>query len=214
MDKIIIDLYYNGVILDKKLTENVPLMQGQENSYELRIHFNPNYSISEMLVYSCLVNIERSDGEASNDIVCLPVTSDDDSYFSLTLSDWVTAEDGEIQITPKIRDNEIEEVLKTYGTATFAVLKSSSVSQETIYDFQYQAIIERFSAVAKEEKNWVISEETPDETIFNTWYKPIEETQETQEIQLENNEIQLENNEMLEDNEIQLEEPTNEIVVE
>ena len=145
MNKEIIDIYYEGVLLDATNTNLTKLIQGQANAYEIRIHFNPDYTVEEMLALSCLLNIERNDMEASNDIVCNPVIDDPNNlYWNYIPGKWTTGVNGILSITPKVK-NFTTGVVKIYGLAQFIVAESVNVGDGTIEDEQYDAILEATS---------------------------------------------------------------------
>lgn len=146
-----IKLYYD---LDDNTLESVDtgglvLTQGQANSVEFHFYFknyltNATLSITDMLENLCLINIERPDGSASNNVITTPVTNDGDYYYKLIVTDWITAVDGVLKLTAKLYDS-IEETTVTFGLANLNILPSASVSQDTIEDQQYQALLDFLS---------------------------------------------------------------------
>lgn len=123
----------------------IVLVQGQADSVEFYFYFksydtNESFSIQDMFQRTCLVNIERPDGVATNNVLTTPVIDDGDFYYKLIINDFVTSVNGILTITPKLFDNA-SEITTTFGVATLNILESASVSQSTIEDFQYEAIL-------------------------------------------------------------------------
>jgi hypothetical protein len=126
-------------------TGGLVLTQGQANSIEFHFYFKnydtlATFTVNQMIQKSCLLNIQRPDGSSSNNIVSTPVIDDGDYYFKLIVSDWVTAHNGTLQITAKIYDT-INEITTTFGIANLNIVASASVSDDTIEDAQYQALL-------------------------------------------------------------------------
>ena len=122
------------------------LVQGQANSVEFQFFFksydtNQTLSLNDMFQKTCLLNIERPDGVSSNNVLTTPVVDDGDFYYKLIINDFVTASNGFLKITPKLFDT-VNEITTTFGLATLNILESASISQSTIEDLQYQAILD------------------------------------------------------------------------
>jgi hypothetical protein len=130
-------------------TNGNTLVQGQSNSVEFRFYFknydtNVTLSLIQMFEKSCLVNIERPDGSSSNNVLTTPVIDDGDFYYKLLIGGFVTDISGTLKITAKLFENA-SDVTTTFGLATLNISPSASVSQSTIEDFQYQAILASFN---------------------------------------------------------------------
>lgn len=127
-------------------TGGLVLTQGQANSVEFHFYFKnydtlETFTINDMYVKSCLLNIERPDGSASNNILATPVIDDGDYYYKLVITNWVTEHDGVLQITAKLFDTQAD-TTTTFGLATQNIVASASISDDTIEDQQYQALLE------------------------------------------------------------------------
>lgn len=153
-----IDFYYDidDFTLETINDNGVVLNQGQTDSIEFRFYFgsyatgtfvNSLTSIN-MIDNPCLLNIERPNGSASNNVATTAITNDlNDLHFRFTLSDWVTEFDGTLEITAK-RYNPITEIETTFGIASLNILASASQSSDTIEDAQYQALLSYLATTA------------------------------------------------------------------
>lgn len=153
-----IDFYYDidDFTLETIDDNGVVLNQGQTDSVEFRFYFGSyatgsfvnSLTAVNMIDNPCLLNIERPDGSASNNVATTAVTSDlNNLHFKLTLSDWVTEFAGTLEVTTK-RFNPITEIETTFGIANINILTSASQSSDTIEDAQYQALLSYLATVA------------------------------------------------------------------
>ena len=141
-----IDFYYDTAdnTLETIIDNGVVLNQGQTNSISFRFFFkdydtNTPFTNGDILSLFCLLNIQRPDGTSSNNVATSPNTSD--TCYNLLISDWVTEKSGTLTITAKLY-NAATEVTTTFGAATLQILPSATVSQDTIEDAQYQALLD------------------------------------------------------------------------
>lgn len=141
-----IDFLYDTAdnTLETIIDNGVVLNQGQTNSISFRFFFkdydqNIPFTNSDILSLGCLINIQRPDGTSSNNVITSPNT--EDTCYNLVISDWVTAKSGTLTITAKLY-NAATEVTTTFGAATLQIVASASVSQDTIEDAQYQALLD------------------------------------------------------------------------
>jgi hypothetical protein len=153
-----IDFYYDidDFTLETIDDNGVVLNQGQTDSIEFRFYFGSyatgtfvnSLTAINMIDNPCLLNIERPDGSASNNVATTAVTSDlNNLHFKLTISDWVTEIAGTLEITTK-RFNPITEIETTFGIANLNILASASQSDDTIEDAQYQALLSYLATTA------------------------------------------------------------------
>ena len=153
-----IDFYFdiNDFTLETINDNSNVLNQGQTDSIEFRFYFGDYtsgsfvnaLSANNMIDNPCLLNIERPNGSATNNVATTSITNDlNDLHFRFTLSDWVTEFSGILQITTK-RFNPITEVEQTYGLATLQILPSAEQSSDTIEDAQYQALVSYLATTA------------------------------------------------------------------
>ena len=144
----------NDFTLEETISNNNVLNEGQTNSIEFRFYFGDYTSGSfvdaltniSIIDFSCLLNIERPDGSASNNIVTTPVSDVPVKYYKYVISDWVTEHDGQLVITPK-RQNVVTNVTQSFGAINLSVLASASQSSDTIEDAQYQALVNYLATV-------------------------------------------------------------------
>lgn len=127
------------------------LNQGQAGGVVFRFFFKdfsphpaPPVSLTaaQIIDRQCLINIERPNGTASNNIVASPNVTD--LCYNLNISDWALALPGTLKITARLF-NPVTEVTTNFGLATKQILASASVSLDTIEDQQYQAILDVLS---------------------------------------------------------------------
>lgn len=152
-----IDFYYdiNNNTLETIADNSNVLNQGQTDSIEFRFYFGDYTSGSyvdaltntNMTDNGCLLNIERPNGSASNDIVTSPIFDATPKYFKFTITDWVTQYAGTLKVTAK-RFNPVTNVTQTFGIANLNILSSSSQSTDTIEDTQYQALVSYLGTAA------------------------------------------------------------------
>ena len=133
--------------LENIVTGGTNLIQGQTNSIDFRFYFadestTPATTLTETEMASklCLINIQRPDNSASNNIVCTPVTNDGAFYYKFLISDWVTEIAGTLSITAKLQDT-IAGTTATFSVATQNIQASASQSSSTITTTQYDALL-------------------------------------------------------------------------
>lgn len=145
-----IDFYYDTAdnTLETIVDSGYIINQGQANSLTFRFFFkdydnNIPFTNVDIVSNQCLINIERPNGTASNDIVTTANTTD--TCYTLNISDWVTEIDGTLKVTAKLF-NPADDTTTTFGLATLQILPSAEQSLDTIEDQQYKAIIAALSS--------------------------------------------------------------------
>jgi hypothetical protein len=141
-----IDFYYDTAdnTLETIVDSGFVINQGQANNLVFRFFFkdydtNTPFTVLDIVSNQCLINIQRPDNSASNNIVASANTTN--ICYNLNVSDWALGVAGTLKITAKLF-NPSTNITTTYGLGTLQILPSATISLDTIEDQQYQAILD------------------------------------------------------------------------